>query len=293
MLDVVKLSQFFVPSQDVDVDSLSPSERANIRAIWGESQSGGALDVWRPSDPSPSLATLVANRAYLMRSVLPFSPHSVGIEVGGLHPYSSSVEKVYQMLTYRGASSFDLDGLSAGVRSKIKVILAEGYTESGSIRQWGPNNALNTLKSLVPGSTYLIESVGEGFAPYDLGLPAAAESSSSSETPEGSSSSSPPCGQVFNTSLTSVLGANPDFPEFYYGEAIGMLLTTASVATLQYDDLTTSGLPLTVDIEIGGQIIGNITAGLNYIGKPFSFTYDGNTYCGTFKDAPNGPPIIF
>lgn len=112
-------------------------------------------------------------------------------------------------------------------------------------------------------------------------------SSSGSEEFVSSSSSEgevePPCGQVFDTSLTTVLGANQDIPDLYYAESVSMVvITVGSVGNLQYNNLGPAGLPLTMDVEIGGEVVAQIQPGGDYNGRPFAFTYGGNTYCGNF-----------
>lgn len=106
-------------------------------------------------------------------------------------------------------------------------------------------------------------------------------SSSSSSSAVGSSSSSAGCGP-FNLSITTQLGLNPETPDLFFGENVGVSVVSTEQVTLSYDNLNVSGLPFMMEIQLGGNLLASVTMATNYLNKTFAFTYQGVTYCGTF-----------
>lgn len=110
-------------------------------------------------------------------------------------------------------------------------------------------------------------------------------SSSSSQGSSSSSSSSFPCGS-FNSSITTVLGANLDSPDQYFAVALGMAVSTIGASgTLYYNNLSSSGPAIVTDISIDSVIVATISISVSYAGNSMAFEYMGNIYCGTFLDA--------
>lgn len=188
MITISRASQFFSPAQDFSLSSLTSSERSKIVSIRGESNSGG-LALWTPGTFFPSLATLRANRAYLIQSSITqsgasqsFTPYDLSIPDGGLHPQNNAINRLFQFFTYRGPSNFDLNTLNASVKSKILRVYAQGATSTGNFRIWTPSLSFSPLRFLVPGSSYLIENNSQNFVAYDLGVPVEEVSSSSSSS---------------------------------------------------------------------------------------------------------------
>lgn len=114
-------------------------------------------------------------------------------------------------------------------------------------------------------------------------------SSSSSASSSSSSSTSAGCGP-FNFTLNTTLGANLDFPDQYFGEAVGVNIISGDGVqlTLGYDNLDVAGPAFRMQIQIDGQLVAGATVAIGleeiYIGKPFSLTRLGVTYCGTFTE---------
>lgn len=113
--------------------------------------------------------------------------------------------------------------------------------------------------------------------------------SSSSSGQSSSSSSSVGCGP-FNFTLNTTLGSNPDFPDQWFGGSVGIsIICPGSQVVLRYDNLDIAGPSFIMDIQIGGQIVAAATVAIGldtrlYMGKPFSLTYLGVTYCGFFAN---------
>jgi hypothetical protein len=78
------------------------------------------------------------------------------------------------------------------------------------------------------------------------------------------------------------LGANPETPELFFGESVGVSVISLEQVTLSFDNLNVSGLPFVIDIEVGGNLVASANMAPNYLNKKFSFTYQGIKYCGTF-----------
>lgn len=194
MLNISKVNQFFSPGQDLTISSLPSSEKSKIVSINGESNGGGLVN-WSPNTILPSLMVLRANRAYLIKSVLSgssFVPYTLSATDGGYHPQNNQMAKTFQFLTYRGPSNFDLNTLSSSIKSKIKKIYGPPSTATSNLRVWTPDQIIPSLRYLLPGVTYLVESKSQGFVPYDIGIPTEPSSSSSSQhevEPSSSSSS--------------------------------------------------------------------------------------------------------
>lgn len=113
-------------------------------------------------------------------------------------------------------------------------------------------------------------------------------SSSSSSFTSSSSSSGGSVG--FNSSITTELALNPEIPDYYYAEAVGIsLVSITQEITLSYDNLNVSGPAFIMDIQIGSEIVASVTVAFGvgsqlYLGKPFSITYEGVTYNGVFTN---------
>jgi len=103
----------------------------------------------------------------------------------------------------------------------------------------------------------------------------------SSSSSVGSSSSSVACGP-FNLSVTTQLGLNPENPDLFFGENVGVSVVSLEQVTLSYDDLNVSGLPFVMNVEVEGNLVATANMAPNYLNRQFSFTYQGVTYCGTF-----------
>jgi hypothetical protein len=290
MIQIIKRRQIVQVGSEFSLSGLSQEERSRIGSI--VTTSDGPPLSWRPDSLFNPFLVLSPGKSYMVLSVWPggpFVPYSIPADAGATPEQNDLIENSYQFLTYRREQEFGLAGLSQEVKSKIKRMWADGFLPEDDFLNWSPDSGSNSFESFVPGSTYLIASEYEGFAPYDLGLPEAAEPSSSpsSAEPSSSSSSSPPCGQEFDTTLTAVLGAgvSEGLPEeFYYVSTVGMSFVSGAPATLQYNDLGPAGLSISTDISIGGEIVAGIAPGGDYTGRPFAFTYGGVTYCGTFVD---------
>lgn len=119
--------------------------------------------------------------------------------------------------------------------------------------------------------------------------------SSSSSSGQSSSSSSSVCGP-FSFTLNTTLGSNADFPDQYFGEAVGVNIISGDgiQLSLSYDDLDVAGPAFIMEIQIGGQTVAAATVPLGldtriYLNKPFSLTRLGVTYCGVFT---NGTVIL-
>lgn len=190
MLDISKANQFLTPGQDFYLSSLSVSEKSKMSSIRGEASNGG-LSIWTPDAVLPTLLVLRSNRPYLIQSVLTntgsgvsFTPYSINIASSGTHQQNNQITKFFQFFTYRAGGNFDLNTLSSGVKSKIRRVYAAGSTATGGLRVWEPNAVIPTLRYLISGSTYIVESLVQGFSPYNLGLPLLPSSSSSSSSPQ-------------------------------------------------------------------------------------------------------------
>jgi hypothetical protein len=82
-----------------------------------------------------------------------------------------------------------------------------------------------------------------------------------------------------------VLGANSGDTSQYYASVLGISISTISgVGTLQYNNLSSSGVSIVTYIRIGGTYVAIITVSASYATRPFAFTYGGVTYCGSFAD---------
>lgn len=133
--------------------------------------------------------------------------------------------------------------------------------------------------------------LGRRYEPQEIvfSLEKPTPSSSSSSSPASSSSSSSTsagCGP-FNFILNTTLGSNLDFPDQYFGEAVGVNIISPTQVVLSYDNFDIAGPAFIMNIQIGSQIVASagVAFGLDtrlYFGKPFSLTYLGVTYCGTF-----------
>lgn len=177
MLEISKANQFLSPGQDFYLSALSPSEKSKISSIRGEASNGG-LVVWTPASALPPLRVLKANRSYLIQSVLTnagsgptLSPYSLSINSGGHRQQNNQVTKVFQFFNYEAQEYFDLNALGSVVKSKIRRVYGAPRTSSGNLRVWDPHVFIPTLRYIESGSTYLIESVSQGFAAYDIGVP--------------------------------------------------------------------------------------------------------------------------
>jgi len=90
---------------------------------------------------------------------------------------------------------------------------------------------------------------------------------------------------VFDTSLTTVLGANTQIPNLYYAEGpIGMVITSLQEVVLSYTNLGVSGPPLSMDVFLNGNQIAAVTASLDYLNLPFSLTINSITYNSNFNN---------
>lgn len=99
-------------------------------------------------------------------------------------------------------------------------------------------------------------------------------------TPTPTEASCP--GSPFVSSITTVLGANSDTPELYFGESIGISVVSIAELTIDYQNLNNSGPPFNMNIQIGGGIVAAVTAWTGYINNYFEVEYLGVTYCGQF-----------
>lgn len=175
MLQIVKRCQMFSPGEDFPLSSLPPEDRSKIRAIWGRNSSGSSPVAWDPTVSFPSITTLRADVSYMIESQLlagnAFAQYELPIDPSGLPDQDDRMAAPFQFFAYRGEESFPLSGLSSGVKSKIRFIYAEGSTATANFSIWTPSNPFSLFRSFVPGGIYLVQSVGEGFTEYDLGVP--------------------------------------------------------------------------------------------------------------------------
>lgn len=89
-------------------------------------------------------------------------------------------------------------------------------------------------------------------------------------------------GSPFSSSITTVLGANSEVPEFYYGESFGVSIVSVAQLTIQYQDLNNSFPAFTMDIQIGGEPVATVNAWTGYLNNNFEVEYLGVKYCGQF-----------
>lgn len=151
-------------------------------------------------------------------------------------------------------------------------------------RRYDPQEIVFSLEKPSPSSSSSSSFVG----PSSSSSSSAPQPSSSSSSASSSSSSSTSAGcGPFNFTLNTTLGANLDFPDQYFGEAVGVNIISGAQVVLSYDNLDIAGPAFIMNIQIGSQIVASagVAFGLDtrlYFGKPFSLTYLGVTYCGTF-----------
>lgn len=181
MLSITKIHQFFSPSQDFPLSSLSSSDKNKIKHIQGESAGDGSFLTWKPDLVFPLIQTLKANRSYWIASKTQgFAAYALPIEDGGFHDQNNLITKQMQFFTYRSQSSFQIGNLIPEIKSRILRIYK--VNAAGSlILAWEPNLQINPFLFFSYQSTFIIQSKSQGFVPYNLGAPAPVNSSSSSE----------------------------------------------------------------------------------------------------------------
>ncbi len=122
--------------------------------------------------------TLRVDRPYMIESNIisgdSFDSYELPIDPSGRPEHDDRIVNVNQFFTYRGEEILLISDLSSEVKSRIARIYSEGPTVGGSFGVWTPSSLFPPFSSFVPGKIYLIQSEIEGFAPYDLGLPAEA-----------------------------------------------------------------------------------------------------------------------
>lgn len=193
MLSVNSVHQFFSPGQDFALSGIGPEQASKIARILGEAPGEGTLLSWGPDLEVPLVGSAKSNRCYWIQSKQSgFAPYSIDLDPGGRHEQDNWIQRTVQFFTFRGESPFQLQNLSSYVKSKIRRI--HRVSESGDmIVAWSPSSLLNPFVELPPGVTCIVESVSQGFGPYDIGIPTSYSSSSSSS----SSVPSPDAGEPF------------------------------------------------------------------------------------------------
>jgi len=87
-----------------------------------------------------------------------------------------------------------------------------------------------------------------------------------------------------NTSITTVLGANPLSPSYWFVESTGVTVTSESETIFEFNALSSSGIPYNMDIKAGGILIASVSLSPNYLSLPFRITKSGSTYSGFFTN---------
>lgn len=173
MITISKRSQIFSPGADFSLSGLSAQHRSKIEVVWGLNPLGTIIQ-WRPNSVFPQLAVLRKDNSYMIRSVLSsgsFTAYDLPIESGGSPGHDDQMVRPIQFFTNRRESNFPLSQLSTSVRSKIRSIYAEPVGTTGNFINWTPSSPFPTISAFVSGRTYVIESIGQGFSSYRLGVP--------------------------------------------------------------------------------------------------------------------------
>jgi hypothetical protein len=89
-----------------------------------------------------------------------------------------------------------------------------------------------------------------------------------------------------DSSLASVLNANPDLPDLCYGEDAtnGIVVASYDPIELRYDALGSDGLPLSTDLFINNTPVSTLNFPPAYVGKIFAVIHMGDLYCFTLTD---------
>jgi len=302
MLTISKIYQFFYyeGNSNFSLSGLSSEVKGNINRILAPNSNGTTISNWRPTGGSfQTLLSLVPGNAYLIESKSTgFSSYELPIDTDFEKNQDDSIAKIYYSFTYQGCSNFSLSGLSSEVKGNINRILAPN-SNGTTISNWRPTGgSFQTLLSLVPGNTYLIESKSTGFVPYSLGIPpkcappssssssVVASSSSSSSPVEDSSSSSEDCSAGLPLSLKTVLDAEPELAGFWYGEdeANGFVALSVEELEFRYGIYNSYGLPFGANLMIDGTSVATVMFAPAYINTPFAVVYRGVVYCGLLLD---------
>jgi hypothetical protein len=193
MLTISKIYQFFhyEGSSNFTLSGLPSDVKGRINRILSPNSNGTTVSNWRPTGGSfQTLLSLVPGGIYLVESKSSgFAPYELLIDASLEKDQDNFVSSIYYNFTYQGCSSFTLSGLPSDVKGKINRILSPN-SNGTTVSNWRPTGgSFQTLLSLVPGNTYLVESKSVGFASYALGIPPKCAPSSSSSSESSSSSS--------------------------------------------------------------------------------------------------------
>ena len=105
-------------------------------------------------------------------------------------------------------------------------------------------------------------------------------SSSSSSFASSSSTGGSSSSSLF--SVTTVLGANPENPNYCFVEIIGLQMVSLDPATLVFSYTGLIGNIFSVNVNIDSQLVASIYLSDSYANQAFQFFYGSTTYSGTF-----------
>ena len=98
--------------------------------------------------------------------------------------------------------------------------------------------------------------------------------------------SSDDCLVGLTESFVMVLGANPDFPEFYYGEngRLGWAATGIRPLEIRFEYFELEDLPYATNVFLDGTPVASIVFPPRYSLRPFAVIDEGRVYCGTISE---------